>query len=283
MTIRDAIDRHESALQSAGIEAPRVDVEWMLVHLLGLTRTGLKLEADRLLSPDEEERLEAFVARRARRIPLQHLLGEVDFYGLRLRVDGRVLVPRPETELLAELAIGFLRGVSDPMVLDVGTGSGCLAIALAVNCPGARIDALDISPDALALAMENADRHQVSGRILFMEGNGRVSLPAGPYDLIVSNPPYIPTGDLAGLQPEVRDHDPRLALDGGPDGMDFSRALAARGSASLRTTGRMLLEIGDGQAQLVESLLLSRGWVVERTLDDLAGRPRIVIASPAVS
>jgi release factor glutamine methyltransferase len=283
VTIRDAIAQHEPTLHEAGIETPRVDVEWMLVHLLGLTRTGLQLEAGRMLAPDEAEQLGALVAQRAGRIPLQHLLGEVDFYGLRLRVDGRVLVPRPETELLAEAAIGLLRGVAAPFVLDVGTGSGCLAIAIAVACPDARIDALDISSAALALAMENADRHQVSCRIQCLEGDGREPLPGGPYDLIVSNPPYIPTGDLAGLQPEVRDHDPRLALDGGADGMDFYRALAAGGAASLRSTGRMLLEICDGQAQSVGELLLSHGWLVERTIEDLAGLPRIVIATPAVS
>ncbi len=283
MTISEAIARHESSLRKAGIESARVDMEWMLVHLLDLSRSKLQLETGRILTLSEQRQLQNLVEQRGQRIPLQHLLGEVDFHGLRLQVDGRALVPRPETELLAEAAIEILGKEVAPRVLDIGTGSGCLAISIAVACSTAHIDALDISADALALARENAIYHQVADRILYMKGDGRELLPAGPYHVIISNPPYIPTGDLEGLQPEVRDHDPRLALDGGPSGLGFFRALALNSAASLHPGGRLLLEVGDNQATAVGELLADCSWRIDQILDDLAGIPRIVIATPPVS
>ena len=283
VTISEAIARHESSLRKAGIESARVDMEWMLVHLLDLSRSKLQLETGRILTLSEQRQLQNLVEQRGQRIPLQHLLGEVDFHGLRLQVDGRALVPRPETELLAEAAIEILGKEVAPRVLDIGTGSGCLAISIAVASSTAHIDALDISADALALARENAIYHQVADRILYMKGDGRELLPSGPYHVIVSNPPYIPTGDLGGLQPEVRDHDPRLALDGGPDGLEFYRALVGNSVASLHSGGRLLLEVGDNQATAVGELLTDCSWKIEQILDDLAGTPRIVIATPPVS
>ena len=283
VTINEAIARHESSLRGAGIESARVDMEWMLVHLLGLSRSQLQLETSRILTSSEQRQLQQLVEQRGQRIPLQHLLGEVDFHGLRLQVDGRALVPRPETELLAEAAIEILGKEAASSVLDIGTGSGCLAISIAVACSTAHIDALDISADALVLARENAIRHQVADRILCFKGDGREPLPAGPYHVIVSNPPYIPTGDLGGLQPEVRDHDPRLALDGGPDGLEFYRALAVNSAASLRPGGRLLLEVGDHQATAVGELFTDCRWRIEQILEDLAGISRIVIATPPVS
>ena len=283
VTVREAITRYEPSLHAAGIESARVDTEWLLVHLLGLSRSELQLETERILTLSEQEQLQRLIEQRGQRIPLQHLLGEVDFRGLRLQVDGRALVPRPETEFLAEVAIGILSKEVAPRALDVGTGSGCLAISIAVACPCARIDALDISADALVLARKNTVRHQVTERILYMEGDGRESLPGGPYHIIISNPPYIPTGDLLGLQPEVRDHDPRLALDGGPDGLEFFRALAVNSAASLCPSGQLLLEVGDGQASAVGELFTNCDWRIELILEDLAGIPRIVIATPAVS
>ena len=283
MTISEAITWHEPSLRATGIESARVDMEWMLVHLLDSSRSQLHVETGRILTSSEQRQLQKLVEQRGQRIPLQHLLGEVDFHGLRLQVDGRALVPRPETELLAEVSIEILGKEAAPRVLDIGTGSGCLAISIAVACSTAHVDALDISADALTLARENAIRHQVADRILCLKGDGRESLSAGPYHVIVSNPPYIPTGDLEGLQPEVRNHDPRLALDGGPDGLEFYRALAVNSAASLHPGGRLLLEVGDNQATAVDELFTDSNWRIKRVLDDLAGIPRIVIATPPVS
>ena len=283
VTIGEAIARHEAGLRAAGIESARVDLEWMLVHMLDLSRSRLQLETDRILTSSEQRQLQKLVGQRGQRIPLQHLLGEVDFHGLCLQVDSRALVPRPETELLAEAAIEILGKEGAPSVLDIGTGSGCLAVSIAVACPAAHIDALDISADALALARENAIRHQVADRILCLKGDGRERLPAGPYHVIVSNPPYISTAELEGLQPEVRNHDPRLALDGGSDGLDFYRALAMNSATSLHPGGWLLLEVGDNQATAVIELFTDSNWRIKQVLEDLAGIPRIVIATPPVS
>ncbi len=283
MTIGEAITRHEASLRGAGIQSARVDMEWMLVHMLDLSRSQLQLDTDRILTSREQRQLQKLVEQRGQRIPLQHLLGEVDFHGLCLEVDGRVLVPRPETELLAEAAVKILDKYGGTRVLDIGTGSGCLAISIAVACSEAQIDALDISADALALARENAIRHQVADRILCLNEDLRKRLPAGPYNMIVSNPPYIPTGDLEGLEPEVRHHDPRLALDGGSDGLDFYRTLAMDSSRSLHSCGRLLLEVGDNQADRVSELFTNYRWRIDKILEDLSGIPRIVIATPPVS
>ena len=283
VTIGEAIARYEAGLRAAGIESARVDLEWMLVHMLDLSRSRLQLETDRILTSSEQRQLQKLVGQRGQRIPLQHLLGEVDFHGLCLQVDSRALVPRPETELLAEAAIEILGKEGAPSVLDIGTGSGCLAVSIAVACPAAHIDALDISADALALARENVIRHQVADRILCLKGDGRERLPGGPYHVIVSNPPYIPTGELGGLQPEVRNHDPMLALDGGSDGLGFYRALAINSSCSLHPGGWLLLEVGDNQATAVVELFTDSNWRIKQVLEDLAGIPRIVIATPPVS
>jgi release factor glutamine methyltransferase len=163
--------------------------------------------------------------------------------------------------------------------LDFGTGSGCLAIALAAKCPGARLYAIDVSAEALELAKQNAGRHCLAERICFLEGDGLAVLPDQiRFDLIVSNPPYIPTAELDTLQPEVRDFDPRLALDGGPDGLDYYRRLAAEAGPWLNAGGKIMLEFGDGQVECVGRLFRSQKWVVERIAEDYTQRPRILIA-----
>jgi release factor glutamine methyltransferase len=192
-----------------------------------------------------------------------------------------VLVPRPETELLAEEAWKFLSSLNShpPTILDFGTGSGCLALAIAVKCPSAMVHAIDISGAALALARQNALRLGLAERVLFHEGDGFNALPAGmSFKLVVSNPPYIPSAEIETLQPEVRDHDPRPALDGGEDGLDFYRRLAAEAGPRLETGGRLMLEHGDGQSGAVSELLTQHGWTVENALKDYSGRGRILIA-----
>ena len=285
VTIRTAIQSHEAFLASKGVESPRLQVELLLAHLLKVPRLRLYLAMDREVSPEESSQLEAMVQRRAERVPLQHLVGTVSFNGLELEVNGEVLIPRPETEILAQLAVQRLSALkkSAPVALDFGCGSGCLAIALAVGVPGAMVHALACSEAAIAVARRNAQRHGVADRIQFHHGDGFAALPDAttPFDLLVSNPPYISTDEIATLDPEVRDHDPRLALDGGADGLDFYRRLAAETPGFLQPDAPVLLEFGDGQEDDLRRLFSEASWVFEAIEDDLSGRPRIVIARRA--
>jgi release factor glutamine methyltransferase len=220
---------------------------------------------------------------------LQHIVGSTSFCGFEIAVNRDVLIPRPETELLAERGWTFLNQLSTinsqpSTALDFGTGSGCLAIALACKCPTAEVYAVDISSEALALARENAARHGAAERIRFLHGDGFAAAPAGVrFDLIISNPPYIPTAEIASLEPEVRDYDPRGALDGGADGLDYGRRLAAEGARFLKPHGRVMLEFGDGQAESLREILLQQMWIVEAIEADYTRRPRLMVARRADS
>ena len=281
MTVLEAIQKSAGFLATKGVESPRLQAELLLAHVLRLPRMNLYLNFERGLAASETDALREMVRRRGRREPLQHIVGSTSFRGLELEVNRHVLIPRPETELLAEHGGHFLSTLPPPSAaaLDLGTGSGCLAIALAAECPNARVCATDVSAEALAIARANAARHHVAERIRFFHGDGFAVLPpAARFDLILSNPPYIPTAEIATLQPEVRHYDPRLALDGGPDGLDFYRRLASEAPPFLTLEGRMMLEFGDGQANQVREILESQKWVVEAIQDDYSRRPRIVVA-----
>jgi release factor glutamine methyltransferase len=298
VTVLEVIQRSTGFLAKRGVESPRLNVELLLAHLLRLPRMGLYLNHGRELTPVELEAMRELVRRRGAREPLQHIVGSTSFCGLELTVTRHVLVPRPETELLAELGWEFLNaecGVCSaeleikeansveaalqPNSLDFGTGSGCLAIALAVKCPSAQVIALDVSPEAIEVARRNAASHQVEARIKFIAGDGFAVLDQGAkFNLIVSNPPYISSAEIATLDPEVRDHDPRLALDGGADGLDFYRRQAREAGAFLLPGGRIMVELGDGQAAAVKSLFEQQKWVVEAVKADYSKRPRVLIA-----
>jgi release factor glutamine methyltransferase len=282
VNVLEAIRRSAEFLERKGVDSPRLQAELLLAHVLTMPRMKLYLNFERTLSPSETESYRELVQRRGKREPLQHILGSTSFAGLELHVSPHVLVPRPETELLAEQATNWLRARGQAAeVLDFGTGSGCLAVAIATACPTVRVQALDVSADALEVARSNARRHQVEPRIQFVLSDGLSALgPTEQFDLVVSNPPYIPTSEIPSLDPEVRDFDPRPALDGGMDGLDFHRMLAAKLSARLRPGGVVMLEIGDGQAPDVTRLLSESGWKVEAPLRDLSGRERILIARP---
>ncbi len=245
----------------------------------------LYLNFERALSGQETDTLREFVKRRGQREPLQHIIGSTSFCGFEINSDTRALVPRPETEILAEIGWTFLSGSGpDQNALDLGTGTGCIAIALAAKCPNARITATDASADALALAGENAGKNNVADRIEFFRGDGFAAVPGGTqFQLIISNPPYIPTGEIETLQPEVRDFDPRGALDGGADGLDFYRIFAAQAGPLLKPGGKLMLELGDGQAAAVQKLFEYQNWIVEAVKDDYSQRARILIASWKVS
>jgi len=282
MTVLEAIQKSTEFLARKGVDSPRLQTELLLAHLLKLPRMKLYLNFERALTPAETDALRELVKRRGQREPLQHLTGSASFCGLEIAVNRHALVPRPETELLAELGWQYLSTLnSQPsIVLDFGTGTGCIAIALAAKCPSAKIVATDISPDALALARENAARNNVADRIEFRQGDGVAALSAEiRFDLIISNPPYIPSAEIATLQPEVRDFDPRLALDGGADGLDFHRKLAAETPPFLKPGGNIMVEFGDGQADAVRKIFETEKWVVEAVREDYSHRQRILIAS----
>lgn len=286
MTVLEVIQRSSEFLAKRGVDSPRLQVELLLAQVLAMPRLKLYLNFERALTDVELDQARALVKRRGQREPLQHILGTACFCGLEIAVNRDVLVPRPETEILAERAWQFLSALTlrSSTVLDFGTGSGCLAIAIAVHAPTAEIHALDVSPAAIRVAGENAARHGVAQRIRFHEGDGFAALPAGlSFDLIVANPPYIPSAEIDTLEPEVREHDPRLALDGGPDGLACYRQITGEAIARLRPGGRLMLEFGDGQGAALRDLFTATGWKVEGVERDYTGQERFLIASAGQS
>jgi release factor glutamine methyltransferase len=269
MIVRDMLAAAASRLEDAGVESPRVDAELLLAHVLGTTRSGLSADSRRELTADEVAQLERLLDRRVVREPLAYVLGEWGFRRLTLKVDPRVLVPRPETEVVVERCLARLAGQAEPRVLDVGTGSGAIALAIADELPGARVTAIDASEDALAVARENAARTgldiELVRRDLF-EG-----LPDGPWDLVVSNPPYIREEEVDALGPELRDWEPRAAVVGA--GTTEGVASAAR--LVLRPGGALVLETAGGRAEDVARLLRALGYEDVRVTDDLTGLSRV--------
>jgi len=265
------------------VESPRLQTELLLAHLLKMPRMKLYLNFDRVLTVPETDALRDLIKRRGLREPLQHITGSTSFCGYEMTVNRHVLVPRPETELLAEAGWQFLatRPPESVTALDLCTGSGCIAIALAAKCPPAKVVATDISAEALTLARQNANGNGVAERIEFLAGDGFAALATAAtraFDLIASNPPYIPSAEIATLDPEVRDFDPRLALDGGDDGLVFYRRLAAGAAEFLKPAGKIMVEFGDGQADALKNIFESEKWIVEAVREDYSHRARILVA-----
>jgi release factor glutamine methyltransferase len=281
VTVLEAIQKSADFLGKKGVESSRLNSELLLAHLLKMPRMKLYLNFERALTQVETDGLRELVKRRGAREPLQHITGSTSFCGFEILVNRNALVPRPETELLAELGWQFLvtRHSSLVTALDFGTGTGCIAIALSQKCPAAKISALDFSADALALAKQNAAANKVAERIEFFRGDGFSALPAKvQFDLIISNPPYIASAEIETLQPEVRDFDPRAALDGGVDGLDFYRRLAAEAKNFLKPDGKIMLEFGEGQADAIKKIFESEKWIVEAVKEDYSHRARILVA-----
>ncbi|WP_277058131.1 peptide chain release factor N(5)-glutamine methyltransferase [Trichlorobacter lovleyi] len=258
-------------LTEKGVENARREAEWLLCEATGLDRMGLYLNFDKPLQDDELTAYRSMVARRGKREPLQHILGSQEFDGLEFIVTRDVLIPRFDTETLLEEAVR--QAPRARTVLDIGTGSGCIAVALAQRLPQAAVTAVDLSSDALSIARRNAERN--NARIEFLLGSFFQPVSERRFDLIVSNPPYITSADLADLQPEVRDFEPRLALDGGPDGLDAYRVLATEAPRHLEPNGWLLLEIGAGQDKDVARLLADAGFDAIVTVPDSAGILRV--------
>lgn len=272
--MRGTLAHATAVLSEAGVDTPRADAEWLLAGVLGVRRGALALGLDSPIPGDIATRYRDAVRRRAAREPLQQILGWEEFRGLRLQVTPEVLVPRPETEMLVEWALELLGG--GRAVVDVGTGSGCVACAIAVERPAVRVVAVDLSPAAAAVARGNARALGLAGRVSIVVGDGLGSL-RGPADLVVANLPYLPTGMLAVVSPEVGLHEPRLALDGGADGLAVIGRLVDQVADVLAPGGAVALETaGDAQAAATAALLRGAGLTEVRTRADLAGVPRFV-------
>lgn len=279
MQIRHALAQAIHTLDAAHVETPRLDAQVLLAHILGVDRTWLFTHDDLILSPENAQAFADLVAQRLAHTPVAYLVGQRAFYGLSFHVDPRVLIPRPETELLVEAVIDFVRAHPGATTLaDIGTGSGAIAVSLGVNLPGVAIFAVDASADALAVAQANAAALLPAGArpITFLHGDLLAPLP-GPVDIIAANLPYISAADHAALQPNVRDHEPAAALLSGADGLDHIRRLLAAAPARLRPHGAIFLEIGHDQGAAVQALAqtLLPGCRVQIS-QDLAGLDRLV-------
>lgn len=283
MTLREALTRATQQFDACldlRANAAR-DAAALLRHGLGISHATLLADPGRVLTPSQQDVYDALVLRRMANEPIQYIIGEQEFYGLTLRVTPAVLIPRPETEILVEAVLGEVKRAelaSAMRILDVGTGSGAIAIALAHKLPSARITAVDLSGAALEIAASNAARHSLAGRIQFIESDLLDALAddEARFDIIVSNPPYIAATDRAGLHPQVRDYEPGEALFAGADGLDIYRRLVPQARAALLPNGLLAMEMGHGQKDAVASLL--SGWNDVCFVDDLQQIARIAIA-----
>lgn len=282
MRLREALAQAVTRLDNAGVDSPRLDAELLLAHVLEVNRAAILARPELRITPKELTRYRDLVTRRAGREPLAYILGHREFYGLDFAVDPRALIPRPETELLVEHALSIARGMAwqseDPLqIADVGAGSGAIAVTLSVSLPEATVYALDHSAGALAVVAENAFRHYVTGRVRCVQSDLLSALP-GPVDLITANLPYVTSDEWLDLDPEIRDHEPRAALHGGPDGLDLIRRLLAAAGPFLRPGGALLLEIGASQGTAVSTLARQHFPQARvQVHQDYAGLDRLVI------
>lgn len=291
-TIQTLLRKSIAFFEEKGVDEAKRTAELLLAHALGAKRIDLYVRFEQPLREDELERFRASVRKRLAGEPVQYILGETEFYGLPFHVSPGVLIPRPETEHLVEAAIDFLRPIAArmlaegraPRVLDIGTGSGCIAIAVARHVPGARVVAVDISPAALEVARANASLNAVDDAVEFIEGDVLADERAvfrGPYDLVLSNPPYIAATDMSALQREVREHEPHTALTDHGDGLTFYRRIALLLRAMCADGGGCFLEIGYGQHDAVRDIFVTAGFPPPSFISDYASIPRVAVIQPA--
>ena len=272
-SVKEALAAATDALEAAGVETPRLDAELLLAEATGWDRARLATEPETGVGAGPAGRFGAMVRRRVRREPVAYILGRKGFRGLELAVDARALIPRPETELLVEIALEL----EPRTALDVGTGSGAVALAIADELPDCEVTGTDTSPEALGLARENAERLGIDGRVRFERG----TVPEGRrYQLVLANLPYVGEDEWEGLAPEITGYEPREALVGGADGVEAIASTVPATVAALEPGASLALEVGAGQAGTVAELLLDLGFGQVEARQDLAGTPRVVLASP---
>jgi release factor glutamine methyltransferase len=278
LSIARAISEGATALGTAGVADARREAGSLLAHTIGRDRSYIITHKDDPLTNEQVEAYFVFVARRAGGEPLQYITGHQEFFKLDFEIMPDVLIPRPETELLVEIALAILKDIPEPLIADIGTGSGCIAISLLHELTRARALATDISPAALEVARRNAQRHGVLDRMMLVQSDCFSNLDAQQtFSLILSNPPYIADRDLETLQREVRKHEPQAALKGGEDGLSVIRRLLLEASRFLRSGGTLVFEIGFGQSEAVKQLIEPHAWNLIEIRQDLQGIPRAVI------
>lgn len=284
MTLAEAINSAAIQLSGAGITNARRDAEALLSHLIRKNRAWLITHGDDALDDEWRGLFKDTIQRRAKREPLQYIIGSQEFWGLEFMVTPEVLIPRPETELIIEATLAIIHDRNRPArIIDLCTGSGCIAVSLAKELPVARILAIDKSAKALAVAKENAAQHGVSDRIRFLEGDLFHPLEEldwyGLVDIIASNPPYVQSGDLDTLQPEVRDYEPEMALIAGPEGTELAAIIINTAPAYLKKTGALIMEMGLGQAEALREMAGKTGaYTTPEIMKDLAGIERVIVA-----
>ena len=287
MTIAEAINEGASRLERAGVDAARRTAGVLLGDLLGVGRTHLLTHSEQPIGDEAYESFLRMIARRAAGEPLQHITGHQEFYKLDFLVTPAVLIPRPETEFLVERVLALVRdnSLTSPLIVDAGTGSGCIAVTLAVELPDARVIATDISGAALAVARLNAERHGVSSRVAFYEGDLLAPLAAlrvkNQVDILASNPPYVAASRPELVQREVRAYEPHAALFGGDDGLVFYRRLLAEGFDYVRPDGHLVCEIGYSQLDAITEMVAASRWQLSDVTHDLQGIPRTLTISRA--
>ena len=282
----DLLNRTSSFFMSRGMENARLQAELLLAAVLGVGRLDLYLQFERALDKAEVDAYRDSVRQRLKGVPVQYITGEAGFRHLNFALSRSVFIPRPETEIVVEAVLELVARLDEPRILDLGCGCGAIAVSLAHECRKAHLVAVDISPEAVETTRRNAERNEVSGRLDILCGDLFEALNGMPesqtFDVIASNPPYVCSGDIAGLLPEVRDHEPRLALDGGSDGLQYFRRIVEQAAGFLRPGGFMVLEVGDGQAEAVGELLGSSSlFETVETRADLSHTPRVLVGRSA--
>ena len=266
-------------LRAAGVDAAQLEARELVCFALDKTREQLYRDMNLYVTAQQEARVEELVQRRLAGEPVAYLIGEWEFYGIPLDISREVLVPRTDTEVLAQRAIQLLQQAGDgARLLDLCAGSGCIGLAAAVNAPQSRVVLADWSEGALRICRQNVRRNNLNARVTCVRADAREPAPSAlwDFDVIACNPPYIPSGEIDALDPDVKDYEPRMALDGGPDGLDFYRDIAGKWASALRLGGTLLFEVGAGQAPAVEEILAKNGFTGINTLPDIHGIWRVV-------
>ena len=268
-------------LRAAGIEAATLEARELVCFATGKSREQLYRDGALYASPELERRTRELVARHLAGEPVAYLIGEWEFYGLPLDISSEVLIPRPDTEVLAEQAIAYIKTLGECRVLDLCAGSGCIGLAVAANAPQARVVLGEWSDGALKICSQNIRRNGLTGRVVPIQADARErpEKSLGDFQCIISNPPYIPHGDISGLDASVRDYEPHLALDGGEDGLDFYRAIAEKWKEALNVGGRLYFEVGIGQADSVLRIMRAQGFGDIQVVKDLHEIPRVVFGT----
>jgi release factor glutamine methyltransferase len=278
--IKQALASAVEQFEGADVGSPRLNAETLLMFVLGVNRAYLFAHPERELTPEEQARCDEAVTQRSSGVPSQYIIGHQEFWGLDFVVTPAVLIPRPETEHLVETVLDFARGVERPKIVDVGTGSGCIALALAHELKGAEVYAVDLSADALEVARANAARLQLDGRVKFLQSNVLGALAdIHDFDFVVSNPPYVGKNEADKVQRSVFEFEPRIAVFSGESGLDVIRPLIAQAFAALKPGGWLAMEIGYSMRDMVLELLNPTMWDDIRVVPDLQGIPRVIAAS----